>query len=46
MVYYELQSISFVDRIYRPVVDQLKYYYIVLFSTRYVKSISQHIINQ
>ena len=26
MVYYELQSISFADRIYRPVIDQLKYY--------------------
>ena len=30
MVCYELQSISFADRIYRPVIDQLKYYYIVL----------------
>ena len=30
IVYYELQSISFADRVYRPVIDQLKYYYIVL----------------
>ena len=30
IVYYELQSISFADRIYRSVIDQLKYYYIVL----------------
>ena len=26
IVYYELQSISFADRIYRPVIDQLIYY--------------------
>ena len=30
VVYYELQSISFADRIYRSAIDQLKYYYIVL----------------
>ena len=41
VVYYELQSISCGDRIYRPVIDQLKYYYIVLiFYQIHVKSIS------
>ena len=39
--------ISFADRIYRPVIDQLKYCYIVLiFYQIHVKSISQHIINR
>ena len=34
IVYYELQSISFADRIYRPVIDQLKHYCVR--STRFV----------
>ena len=47
VVYYELQSISCADRIYRPVIDQLKYYYIVLiFYQIHVKSISCCMIDQ
>ena len=39
--------ISFADRIYRPVIDQLKYYYIVLiFYQIHVKSISCSMIDQ